>query len=413
MDVKFLIVGGGAIGLSSAYALSRRYGSDVALLERSTRIPGENQSTRSSQVIHAGCFYESASRPYTARHIAEANAKMYEFCSRHGIPYNKTGKLVVATDSESALFLNEVERISEINNVPAMRVTAKEARELEPNVKCLEAVFLPTSGVFDALSLLSAYARLAKGNGASIIVGNEVVGIEAVIGGFRVSYLTVSGELGEIMAENVINAGGLFADRVARMVNPESSLKIIAVRKISAVFNSAGSARLRVTRNVYPAPVGYAIREGKYERLSYAEYLQARESGNGSGLNIGIHLTPILEDGHIGCLGQEVTLGPWTGETLSDDRREDYSFIPESLVFFAESVRSFFPGIRAERLRFYQTANMAYTDGRIEYWMGFDPKYPNFLNLHGMNSPALTMSCFIGEDVARRYDFGGWEDFLK
>lgn len=411
MDVKFLIVGGGAVGLSSALALSKKYGSEVALLERGARIPGENQSTRSSQVIHAGCFYEAASRPYTARHIAEANAKMYEFCSRAGVPCRKTGKLLAAVDSESSMFLNEAEKVSLANGVTAVRVSAEEARELEPNIKCVEALFLPSSGIFDASALLAAYARLSRENGAAILTGNEVTGIQAVSDGFCVAYKTASGEIGELEAENVINAAGLFADRIARMVNPESLLKILAVRKVSAVFTSVPGNGLGVRGNIYPAPVGYAIREGKYERLSYAEYLQSVAGGAKVGLNIGIHLTPTLGEGT--SLGTEVTLGPWTGETLVDDRREDYSFVPENLEFFAESVKAFFPGLRPEYLRFRESASMAYTDGKIEYSMGSDPRYPNFLNLHGMNSPALTMSYFMGEDVASRYEFGRWADFLK
>lgn len=411
MDVKFLIIGGGAVGLSSALALSKRYGGEVALLERGKRIPGENQSSRSSQVIHAGCFYEAASRPYTARHIAEANAKMYEFCFRAGVPCRKTGKLLPAVDAESALFLNEAEKASLANGVAAARVSAKEALELEPSARCMEALFLPSSGIFDAPALLLAYARIAKENGATILVGNEVIGIEAAYGGFRVAYKTASGEVGELEAENVINAAGLFADRIAKMVNPETFLKILAVRKVSAVFTSAPGKGLGVRGNIYPAPVGYTIREGKYERLSYAEYLRAVARGENAGLNIGIHLTPTLGEG--GSLGTDVTLGPWTGEALADDRREDYSFVPENLEFFAESVKAFFPGLRTEHLRFRESASMAYTDGKIEYSMGSDPKYPNFLNLHGMNSPALTMSYFIGEDVARRYESGLWADFLK
>lgn len=411
MDTRFLIVGGGAIGLSTAYALSKRFGNEVALLERSKTIPGDNQSTRSSQVIHAGVFYNADARPYTAVNIAEANARMYEFCDRHRIPHRRIGKLVVAATSEQTRFLDLVEKAAKENGVEITRLTGEQAMEAEPNVRALEAISAPTSGIFDAVSLLRAYARLARDNGVAIVSGSEVVGIEPISNGFRVSFRTISGESDSVTAENVINAAGLFADRVSKMVNPQSDLVLVAVRKLSAVFNVGGELKLRVRGNIYPAPTGYVVKEGKYQRLSFEEFESSRANGVSVGLNIGAHLTPTL--GEESALGADIIVGPATTDSLPPDCRDDYSFIPENLDLFANGVSSFFPNLRIEHLRFHQTASMAYTDGTLEYAMGADVKYPNFLNLHGMNSPALTMSIFIGEDVARRYLSGKWDNFLR
>lgn len=411
MDTRFLIIGGGAIGLSTAYALSKRFGEEVALLERGKNIPGDNQSTRSSQVIHAGVFYNADARPYTATNIAEANAQIYEFCSRHQIPYRRTGKLVVAVTKEQARFLDLVELVSKENGVEIMRLTGQEVSEIEPNICCLEAISAPTSGIFDAACLLSAYARLARGNGAAIVTGSEVVGIEPISNGFRVYFRSIFGGTDSFDAENIINAAGLFADQVSKMVNPKSELVLVAVRKLSAVFNSGRDEKLCVRGNIYPAPMGYMVKEGKYQRISFEEFESLRAKGVGVGLNIGVHLTPTLGDES--DLGTEIIVGPATTESLPPLRREDYSFIPEDLDSFASAVSPFFPNLRVEHLHFRETASMAYTDGTVEYAIVPDAQYPNFLNLHGMNSPALTMSYFIGEDVARRYLLGKWDNFLR
>lgn len=411
MDTRFLIIGGGAIGLSIAYALSKRFGEEVALLERGKNIPGDNQSTRSSQVIHAGVFYNADARPYTATNIAEANTRMYEFCVRHQIPHRRVGKLVVATTKEQMRFLDLVELVSKENGVEIMRMTGREAAKIEPNICCLEAISAPTSGIFDAACLLSAYARLARGNGAAIVTGSEVVGIEPISNGFRVYFRSIFGGTDSFDAENVINAAGLFADRVSKMVNPRSELVLVAVRKLSAVFNAGHDLGLRIRGNIYPAPMGYMVKEGKYQRISFEEFESLRVNGVPVGLNIGVHLTPTL--GEENDLGAEIIVGPASMDSLPDDRREDYSFIPDNLDLFASAVSPFFPNLQVEHLRFREAASMAYTDGTLEYAMGSDIKYPNFLNLHGMNSPALTMSYFIGEDVARRYLSGKWDNFLR
>lgn len=411
MDTRFLVIGGGAIGLSTAYALSKRFGEEVALLERGKKIPGDNQSTRSSQVIHSGVFYNADARPYTAVNIAEANAQMYEFCSRHQIPHRRVGKLVVAGSYEQARFLDLVELVSKENGVEITRLTGKEVLKIEPNVRVLEAIFAPTSGIFDVACLLSAYARLARDNGAAIVTGSEVIGIEPISNGFRVYFRSIFGGTDSFDAKNVINAAGLFADQVSKMVNPQSKLVLVAIRKLSAVFNAGHDEKLRARSNIYPAPMGYMVKEGKYRQINYEEVQNLRASGLGVGLNIGAHLTPTL--GEENDLGAEIIVGPATTDSLPVDRREDYRFIPDNLDLFTNSVSSFFPNLRVEHLRFRETASMAYTDGTLEYAMVPDTKYPNFLNLHGMNSPALTMSYFIGEDVARRYLLGKWDNFLR
>src|SRR5512133_3570339 len=130
-DFDAVVVGAGAVGLASGYALSRR-GLTVAVLERD-KVIGDGVSSRNSEVIHGGLYYATGS--LKARLCVQGRRALYAFLDRHNVSYQKCGKLVVATSEEEVARLDDIWAQALANDVEGLqRLTGEEARALEPGL---------------------------------------------------------------------------------------------------------------------------------------------------------------------------------------------------------------------------------------------------------------------------------------
>ncbi|HLL23747.1 MAG TPA: FAD-dependent oxidoreductase [Kofleriaceae bacterium] len=388
-DVDIAVVGGGVVGRAIAYALRGRASLSVAVVERCPRDRIENQSTRNSGVIHAGIYYKRAVRPLKARLCVDGNRMLYAFCAEHGVPHKQTGKLVVATDAREEEYLLDVLDTARENGVPDVRlIDGEEQRRLEPRIRSTRALYVPTSGVIDAGAFL---AKLRQVSGSHDLFDTRVVAIRRVRDGFELTTTTET-----FVAGAVVNAAGLYADEIARMIDPESPYRIMAVRGEAARFSTAARDELALQGfNIYPTPHGFWRDTGRPALVGFAEFQQLLAQGLVTD-TVGVHVTPTLEED--GQLATTMTLSPAlvTGIAKDDFR----STIP--LEEYRARVAGYLPGLRLEDLELHQTGIQGRLPGAQDWVIAPARDEPRFMNLVAIDSPGLTASLAIGEHVAEQ-----------
>ena len=145
VDCDVLVIGGGIVGLSTAYALTRAApGTRVTVLEKEPG-PARHQTGRNSGVIHSGIYYRPGS--LKARYAVRGAAEMVEFCAEHGIPHEVTGKLIVATERDELPRLHALVQRGRENGIPVRELGPAQIAEYEPEVRGLAAIHVGTTGV--------------------------------------------------------------------------------------------------------------------------------------------------------------------------------------------------------------------------------------------------------------------------
>ncbi len=355
------VIGAGIIGLSVARELARR-GREVVVLE-SERVPGAHTSSRNSEVVHAG-FYPPAGS-LKARLCVAGRRALYAYAEAKQIPHRRCGKLVVATSDHQLATLEQYRAQGEANGVEGLSMlSAAEAHALEPEVRCVGALFSAATGIVDSHAFLQALRSDAEAAGASIawrapVLGGRVCdpGIELEIGGDTPS---------SVRCALVVNAAGLWAQRLAR------SLAGVPERTIPACHYARGhyfvlSGRSPFRHLVYPVAVAGGL---------------------------GVHVTLDL-DGRA-RFGPDVE---WID-------RVDYAFDERRAPLFEAAVRAYFPGLRDDALLPGYTGIRPKLGGAGSPVQDFSIQGPRdhgvrgLVNLYGIESPGLTAALAIAEHVA-------------
>jgi L-2-hydroxyglutarate oxidase len=205
ISTDFLILGGGIIGLSIARELKRRFSdATVTLLEKEVAC-GLHASGRNSGVIHAGFYYSDDS--LKAKLTRAGNQAMISYCDTKKIPLNRCGKLVVAQDEGDLPQLDELLRRGGANRVPLESLTEEEARAIEPRVKTYQrAIFSPTTSSANPRRVIESMHQDAIGEGIVIFTGAPYA---------RKDRDVIVTPQGRFAAGHVVNAAGLYADKIA------------------------------------------------------------------------------------------------------------------------------------------------------------------------------------------------------
>ena len=247
-SVDCLVIGAGVIGLAIARALARA-GREVVVVEAENAI-GEGVSSRNSEVIHAGIYYPTG---LTKTHLCvEGKAMLYRFCAEYGVPHRRCGKLIVAANESEVAGLAALETQAKANGVADLVwLTGEEARALEPELKAERALLSPSTGIVDSHALMQALWGDAAAHGAAIAFATPVVSGQVEREGLTID--TGGGEAMRLTAANVVNAGGLGAQAVARTIQG------LPVKTIPALHLAKGnyfslSVRSPFSRLVYPMP---------------------------------------------------------------------------------------------------------------------------------------------------------------
>jgi L-2-hydroxyglutarate oxidase LhgO len=253
-DFDAVVVGAGAVGLACGYALAQR-GLTVAVLEQDVAI-GQGVSSRNSEVVHGGLYYPTGS--LKARLCVEGRRKLYAFLDAHHVAYDRCGKLVVAEEDADLPRLDAIQTQAETNGVEGIqRLTRDEALALEPELACVGAVLSPESGVFDSHGYMLALQGEIEAAGGAVVLATPFEGAAPLPeGGFTVR--AGGAEPTTFATRYLVSAPGLSAQGVAAQIEgfPADTIPEAHYGK-GMYFRLAGKAPFQ--RLIYPPPIPGAL----------------------------------------------------------------------------------------------------------------------------------------------------------
>ncbi len=366
---NIVIIGGGVVGCAVARAVSQRWG-DVFLVEHLPRL-GMGASTRNSGVIHSGIYYPPGS--LKARLCVQGNRMMYEFCVAHHVPHRNCGKLVVAHDAEQVVELEHLAENGRANGVTGLRVVDRAfVRAREPHIEAAVALEVPSTGIISAEDLIKTLARMATEQGANLVTRTRVTRLEPRDDSIAVTLAESAGSDDPARSEEtiearcVINCAGLYADEIAAMMG-NRNYRIYPVR---GEYCELVRAKSHLINNlVYPLP-------------------------HADGLSLGVHLTRTLWD--------TVLVGP-TADYIAD--KNDYERNRLPIEEFVRRAKPMLPEIAAADLQLAYSGIRAKLvppghAGIADFVIERDKNVPQAIQLIGIESPGLTSSLAIAEQVA-------------
>ncbi|CAG9463331.1 unnamed protein product [Pedinophyceae sp. YPF-701] len=379
--VGAVVIGAGAVGLACARALASR-GRDVFILERESKGIGMGTSSRNSEVIHAGLYYQPGS--HKARLCVEGRHMLYDYLSSRNIPHKRLGKILAAPQSSSPA-LDRIFETALRNGVEGLhRLTGEEARSLEPEVSCGSALLSESTGIMDSHAYMQSLLADAEASGAVLALGSVVKGIEPTPDGrLRVhAEDTSTGEELPLDAACVVNAAGLDAQNIARATSglDRSMIPPLWLAKGNYFTISSGPKPMSMSRLIYPVP-----------------------SGSGG---LGVHLTLDLQGN--ARFGPDVEWLP-EGTAPAD---VSYEVNPGRAAGFAKAIAEYWPGVLRDGgsqlepsyagVRPKVVGPGAERPGDFVIQGPGDHGIKGLINLFGIESPGLTSSLALGEVVANK-----------
>jgi L-2-hydroxyglutarate oxidase LhgO len=363
-DFDACVVGAGAVGLATGYALAKR-GLSVVVLEKERAI-GQGVSSRNSEVVHGGLYYPTGS--LKARFCVAGRRRLYAFLDDHKVAYRKCGKLVVATEPSEIPRIQAIAQQARDNDVEGIaELTGAEATRLEPGLNAVAAIASPQSGVFDSHGYMLALQGEIEDRGGAVVLGTPMEGAARLPGGgFTVR---AGGEAPTTLTcRLLVTAPGLSAQHVAADIDG---------------FPADRIPKLHYGKGVYCRLIGKA----PFEHLIYPPPIAGA---------LGTHYRKDL--------GGQGVFGP----DLNYVETEDYAVDPAAAAGFYPYVRRFWPGLPDGALTIDYAGIRPKLHGPGEPQPDFQldgPEVhglPGLMALFGIESPGLTSSMAIGEEVAQR-----------
>ena len=360
-SVDAIVIGAGVVGLAVARGLAMA-GREVIILESAEAI-GTETSSRNSEVIHAGIYYPKGS--WKSRFCVAGKKALYRYCQSHGVEHRNCGKFIVATNEEQISELERLKKAAADNGVEDLEWrTPSEVNAEEPAVFCVKALWSPSTGIIDSHGLMLAYQGDAETAGAIIAFNAPVESGSIEDDGIN---LSIAGDNPiNLKAQIVINAAGLHAQKIA------SKFKGLKKTTIPPTYYAKGNYYSLIGKPPFKRPI-YPVPE---------------KAG------LGVHVTVDL--------GGQVRFGPdveWVDDL-------NYDVDPARADAFYSAVRAYYPdlldgsiqpaysGIRPKMQAPGEVARDFLVQGPEEHGV------QGLVNLYGIESPGLTASLAIADQVA-------------
>ncbi|NNE69352.1 MAG: L-2-hydroxyglutarate oxidase [Rhodothermales bacterium] len=238
------VIGGGIVGISTAWQLVRRGIGPVVVLEKEDEL-ATHQTGRNSGVIHSGVYYKPGS--LKATNCVAGRKALIAFCEEEDLPFDMCGKVIVATSEEEEAQLKRIFERGKTNGVRCSWLSAEELREYEPHVRGRCAVHVEDAGIADYGAVARRVGERAIELGAEVRTGHAVTGLRVDAAG-----VTIETQKGEVSADLVVNCGGLHSDRIARMGGVRPGLRIVPFR--GHYHKLAPEAEHLCKTLIYPVP---------------------------------------------------------------------------------------------------------------------------------------------------------------
>jgi len=361
---NIVIIGAGVIGLSIARAIGEKTNLSVLIIDKEDGI-GRGISSRNSEVIHSGIYYDPKS--LKTKYCTEGRDLLYDYCKKNNVWTNQCGKLIIGdnyqTSELEALFDNGIK-----NGIPNMKIiNKKEIESIEPKIIADSALFIECTGVLSAHELMSAFYRDSQKSDHDYLFKSRVVGLRQLESGYNIDIENSIGEIEQVTCDWIINAAGLESDFIGQLISNDFP-KIKFVK--GCYFKLSPRWRGTFKKLIYPLP--------------------DKEHGT-----LGIHLT-LDKSG-------SVKLGP--SAHWIEDKKEDYDIDDNLIDLFYNEGKLYIKDLQKNDL------SPDYSGIRPKVWIDEnsmpdfyinheeDKGYPGFINLIGIESPGLTASLAIGNNI--------------
>lgn len=358
-EFDFLVVGAGIVGLAISKDLLEK-GFSVLTIEKNNKA-GEETTSRNSGVIHSGIYYPPDS--LKANLCVRGKNLLYEYCKDKKIPFKKVGKLIVATTSNEDHELKKLYKRGLQNNVDIKMLSATEAKNFEPEVKCISAIFSPSTGIVDVPEYTQALEADIQKLGGLVALNSKFIETKNLSGIF--STKIKSGDITFVRSKNIINSAGLMSEEVAKKIHPLRKSSIMEINYAKGHYLKY-HGKHPFSKLIYPIP----------------------SSGG-----LGIHITLDIDN--------QLKFGP----DIIYVNEIDYQFEGDLRDIFYKEIKKYWPSVEKSRL--------------IEDYCGIRPKLKNkknqyqdffigfpknhgingLYNLQGIESPGLTASLAIAEYI--------------
>lgn len=362
-QIDTVVVGAGVVGLAVAAELARA-GRELVILEQASQI-GMGTSSRNSEVIHAGIYYEPGS--LKASLCVEGRLRLYEYCAQRGVGYRRCGKLIVATDVDQIAGLEKIERRACAAGVSDLQwLAGEDAVAMEPALSCVRALLSPSTGIVDTHGLMLAMLGEAEDHGAMLARHSRLVRVEQVAGGYELE-VDSDGVSMKMRCRALINSAGLGAVALARSIDALPGGHVPDAYLAKGNYFSLGG-RCPFSRLIYPIP---------------------NEAG------LGVHLTiDLAGQGKFGpdvewVDGENYDVDPSRADGFYAEIRRYWPGLPDA------SLQPAYSGIRPKIVGPGEAAADFVLSGPAEHGL------PGLVNLFGIESPGVTASLAIAARVRR------------
>ena len=247
MSKSIAVIGGGIIGLATAYKLQIKYPQAKIILFEKENSLGQHQSTRNSGVLHCGLYYQPGS--LKAKLAVSGIEQMTKFCLENNVSHDICGKIVVASNDKEIKFLDDLADRGSKNGLDGLKFLSNvELKTREPFVSAKKALLVPQEGIVDYKEVMSVMANRIKSQGGEIILSTKIT---SVIN--KAETVVVSDDKNEWEFDLIYNCAGLFSDRnYEKFTHKKRPLRIVPFRGEYLMLKP--EAKKLVNHLIYPVP---------------------------------------------------------------------------------------------------------------------------------------------------------------
>jgi len=246
-DFHIIVVGGGIVGLATAYKITLRHPDiRIAVLEKEEKL-AYHQTGHNSGVIHSGLYYKSGSNK--AKNCAKGRKELVSFAKKYKIPHEICGKIIVATHQKELPHLDRIFENGSENEIEGIeKITPDKIKEIEPHCEGIAGILVPCTGIIDFVKVAEKLgALIEKKEGNTVLTGHNVKGFDK-----HDFYTNVLTNQGSFSTKYIINCAGLQSDRIARADGASPGVKIVPFR--GDYYELTENAQEKVKHLIYPVP---------------------------------------------------------------------------------------------------------------------------------------------------------------
>jgi len=356
-----IIIGAGIIGLAIANELASTL-NNILVVEKESNF-GKHVSSRNSEVIHSGIYYEKNS--LKAQLCVKGNKLLYDFSRKYKIKYNNCGKIIIAKDSKEIAKLKSLMQNGIQNGLHGLQIlNQKEVNEKEPLIKCESGLWVPSSGIIDSHGVMQTLEYLIKSKNNNIIYNTKLINIKAENNSYKLYFENLNYNA---TSKIIINCAGLWSDQISNMIG----ITDYKINFCKGEYYKTSKYRNKLNSLIYPLPTKLSL-----------------------GIHIVLHLDGTISFGPNAYFVKNINYA------MNDNyKKEFFKHINHYLKIKENELHEDFSGIRPK----IQTQEGIVRDFIIKN--EFEKGFNNFINLIGIESPGLTSSLAIAKYVQKIINF--------